>query len=113
MYNAYTTVKIVLLLLRQHTTERYADVAHRIGTDEANCAIQAKLGQCFGFTKSNAATLLALSSHPTIAMFAKTCILNNDLDIAARFVRFHINDCKSIQLWLRDYLMSKMATVGL
>lgn len=104
----YTLAKITLLLLRSFPEERYAAVAARIGTPEVRLALDVKLGLESAFPPEKAAQLLRSSAYPIVCKFVEEYVLAIPSSVFVDMIRNRVRRCQSIDLWLQEYLISKM-----
>lgn len=104
----YTLAKITLLLLRSFPEERYAAVAARIGTPEVRLALDVKLGLKSAFPVEKAALLLRTSAYPIVREFVDEYVLTIPSPVFVDMIRNRVRRCQSIDLWLQEYLISKM-----
>lgn len=105
----YTLAKISLLLLRQRPDERYEDTARRIGTREAAEALAVKFGVSDVFSNDSAKVLLSTSSNPVVGRFLDMCVLERPSRQFVHSMYDEIRRCRSIEPWLQEYLISKIA----
>lgn len=105
---SYIRAKMILLLLRINTGERYIDVANRINTYESYKAYRNKIGIESDFSLENAHALLLTSQTRPVKLFLYSCILSNPTEKYTSQIINHLTDCKSIERWLQKYLIAKI-----
>lgn len=104
----YTLAKITLLLLRSFPEERYAAVAARIATPEVQLALGVKLGLESAFSPKKSAMLLHSNASPIVREFIDAYVLAVPSPAFVDTIRNRVRRCQSIDLWLQEYLISKM-----
>lgn len=108
----YTLAKITLLLLRSFPEERYGAVAARIGTQEAQLALDVKLGLEAVFPPEKAAMLLHSNACAVAREFIDAYVLGAPSPKFVDTLRKRVRRCQSIDAWLQEYLISKMGSPG-
>jgi len=104
----YTLAKITLLLSRSFPEERYAAVAARIDAPEVHLALNVKLGLESVFPPEKAELLLRSSAYPIVREFVAGHIMGAPSPAFVDTIRNRVRHCQSIDLWLQEYLVSKM-----
>ena len=104
----YIDSKFTLLLLRNSFNERYQEVSNRIGTIEAQRALDVKLGREKNFPIEYAKFLISEFGNTTGIQFYNHCLFNNPDDNFAKSILSQLAQCQTIDQWLHDYLVSKV-----
>lgn len=105
----YTAAKISLLLCRSHNAQRYEDVARAVGSAAAHGALLCKIGSSQIFDRLDAAKLVSVVAHEAGQTFVALLSPFADQRGVTDFVRSKINAGHSIQPWLRERILSKLA----
>jgi len=104
----YIDAKFTLLLLRNSFDERYQDVAKRIGTLEAERAIDVKLGKEKTFPHEYAKSLIHEHGTTVAVHFLNKCLLDEPDDNTANSTLEKLSRCETIDRWLYGYLVNKV-----
>lgn len=105
---SYTRAKILLLLSRQSTLERYTDVAARLGTPQSRHALRVKLGQSSRFSIHDSVALASSSGQVKAVEFIEQCVVQEPTpSFLARLVK-DLRSCTTIDSWLKQHLLGKM-----
>ena len=104
----YIDTKFTLLLLRHSFNERYQEVSCRIGTIEAQRALDVKLGKEKTFPLEYGKSLITKFGNTTAVQFLNHCLLNNPNDKTANSTLSQLAECVTIDQWLHSYLASKI-----
>lgn len=111
-YLSYHRAKILLLLLRQSTIERYREVAVRLGTPQAQHALRVKLGQSSRFTIHDSVALASNSRELKMFEFIERCVIQEPTASYLASLVKDLGACTTIDPWLKEHLLGKMMTRG-
>ena len=104
----YLRAKILLLLLRNHTSERYIDVRNRIQTPEVQRAYGVKLGLYPIFSIEDARTLIYKFGDQMSKIFYDHCLRSIPSSSYINSIVSTLQNCNTIDRWLKDYMIDKL-----
>jgi len=109
---SYARAKILLLLSRQNTLERYRDVAVRLGTSQSQRALRVKLGQSFKFSTCDSVALASSSGQVKVVEFIEQCVVQEPATSYLDSLVKDLASCTTIDPWLKQHLLGKMGVQG-
>jgi len=104
----YIRAKCALMVLRNSISERYAEVARRIGTIEAYQALSVKLGSSDVFSSEVCCKLLSECSEQTVVEYSRYCLLDDVSDNHLDSILRRLANSSSVHPWLLKNLARKI-----
>jgi hypothetical protein len=107
-YRNFLLAKISLLVLRQRQTERYLDVARRIGTPDAVLAGRVKIGISSRKFDHAAMRLLRASPYPEATLMEHAVLAAEESTEIFRWYASQLRQRQAIDPWLRNYVAGEV-----
>lgn len=105
---SYARAKILLLLARQSISERYGDVAARLGTPQSQQALRVKLGQSSRFTIPDSVAIACSSGQVKAVELIEQCVVQQPTSSYLASLIKDLRSCTTIDSWLKQHLLGKL-----